>query len=61
MSIEYPLAFRTQLYVSDTGNVCILQSDYPEDDVIVVLSIHQAEWLYKNLPDVLAEAKINEK
>ena len=57
MAFQYPSAFETEIYVSEIGNVCILQKNYPEDDVLVILNIHQAEWLCKNFPALISEAK----
>ncbi len=57
MAYLYPSALETEIYVSEAGNICIKQSNYPEDDILVVLNIHQAEWLYQNLSDLIVDAK----
>ena len=53
----YRASRETELYISEVGYVCIKQTDdFMEEDVLILLSPDQAEWLAKRLPKLAAEA-----
>jgi hypothetical protein len=57
MQFAYPSVSRTEIYVSDMGNVCIKHLLFPDEDQLIVLNPHQARWLLDKLPILIQEAE----
>jgi hypothetical protein len=55
MLFEYPAAYKTEIYISEAKNICIKQSNFPEEEVLVVLTLDQAQWLLSKLPTLIDE------
>jgi hypothetical protein len=54
---NYEAAYSTSVSTNEEGSIIISQSYEIGESDAVILSIHQAEWLYDILPMMIKEAK----
>jgi hypothetical protein len=63
MLFEYPAAYKTEIYISEAKNICIKQPNFLDEEMLVVLTLDQAQWLLSKLPtliDETIELRLNE-
>ena len=59
--VTYEEAYRTQVYVSDEGYVCIKQhQEFGCEEVVVMLTLDQAKRFLVDLPDLILIAESGE-